>query len=213
MHPINPPKYLPWSLEILSLITALLVLLAIVLLLSIRQEKPLPDWPSVLQVNSLVAIFSAAFKVALLYPIAEGISELKWIWYATPQPTSDFDRFDAASRGPFGSMKLLITHPRNLLTSFGAVITIFAIAIDPFTQQVVQFYSCTVPSHSSTATIPRTNNYSSFLETGDGTPLGVRAYVDSEMLGAICHGLLRPPTNSTATLSPYCSSGNCTLNT
>lgn len=32
---------------------------------------------------------------------------IKWRWYRKPQPLSDAERFDAASRGPWGSFLLL----------------------------------------------------------------------------------------------------------
>src|SRR5207253_3218886 len=107
-------------------------LIAIVVLLTLRQDKPLPTWPSLLGINSLVAIFSAIFKVALLYPIVEGISELKWIWFATAKSVNDFDRFDSASRGPWGATKLLAKRPSNLFASLGALIMILSLGVDPF---------------------------------------------------------------------------------
>ena len=109
-----------WLPEIISLLLALLALLAIIILLALRKDKPLPNWPSLLNINSLVAIFSSMLKAALLFPIAECINELKWLWFANHQPVSDFDRFDSASRGPWGALKLLLKHPSDYLTSLGA---------------------------------------------------------------------------------------------
>lgn len=106
-----------WASEIASITFALIMLAAIVILLASRKDKPLPNWPSLLGINSLVAIFSSIFKVTLLYPIVQGISELKWIWFAAPRPVSDFDRFDAASRGPWGAFKLLVRRPSSLFVS------------------------------------------------------------------------------------------------
>lgn len=45
-------------------------------------------------------------------PAAEGISQLKWYWFNEPQPLIDLDRFDTASRGPWGSL-LLLFHTRK----------------------------------------------------------------------------------------------------
>jgi hypothetical protein len=51
---------------------------------------------------------------------------------------------DAASRGPMGSAILLLTFRVRPLASLGAVITILALAFDPFIQQIVQYPS--IPS-------------------------------------------------------------------
>ena len=194
------PK-IAWAPELASVMLALAMLAAIVILLTTRQDKPLPSWPSVLGINSLVAIFSSVFKVALLYPITEGISELKWIWFAFSQPVSDFDRFDSASRGPWGAFKLLIKHPLNLFTSLGAAIMILSLGVDPFTQQVLRFYNCPIAINGATATIARTNNYS----------IGVDTALDPKMVAALYQGMLNPPANASVAMSNYCPSGNCTF--
>lgn len=60
-----------WLQEITSFLLAIIALVAITILLAVRKDKPLPSWPSLLNINSLVAIFSSVIKVALLFPIAE----------------------------------------------------------------------------------------------------------------------------------------------
>jgi len=182
-------------------------LLAIIVLLALRRDKPLPDWPSLLNINSLVAIFSAVVKVALLFPIAECISELKWVWFAKPQPVSDFDRFDSAIRGPWGALKLLFERPDNILTSLGASVTILSLAIDPFAPQLLQFRSCLTPVEVASATVARTSNYTvGSLQLAVVTP-----QVNRQMTAAIHSGLLDPPSNASALMSSYCQSGNCTF--
>jgi Protein of unknown function (DUF3176) len=196
-----------WLPEITSVLLALIALVATIILLALRGGKPLPDWPSLLNINSLVAIFSAVVKVALLFPIAECISELKWIWFAKPQPVSDFDRFDSASRGPWGALKLLFERPNNILTSLGAAVTILTLAVDPFAQQLLQFHSCLIPVQGASATVARTNNYTAgTLQMSVGTPL-----VNRQMTAALYSGLLDPPPNASALMSTFCQSGNCTF--
>lgn len=194
------PSY-AWTPEIASVVLALLMLAAIVILLATRRGKPLPSWPSILGINSLVAIFSSVFKVALLFPVGEGVSEIKWWWFANPKPVSDFDRFDSASRGPWGALKLLIKHPMNLFSSLGAAIIILSLAVDPFTQQVLRFYNCSTAINGYTATVARTNSYTIGETTG----------LDLKLQGALYQGMLNPPTNATVAISTYCPSGNCTF--
>ena len=196
-----------WLPEIISFLFAVVAFLAIVILLAVRKDKPLPNWPSLIGINSLVAIFSSVLRVALLFPVAECVSELKWIWFANPQPVSDFDRFDSASRGPWGALKLLLKRPGNGLTSLGASITILLLAVGPFVQQILQFSSCPIPLEGSSAIVARTNNYTvGAFQRAVGDP-----FVDKKMTTALYQGLLDPPSNASALISTYCQSGNCTF--
>lgn len=196
-----------WLPEFTSFLLAVIAFLAIIILLAVRKDKPLPNWPSLIGINSLVAIFSSILRIALLLPIAECISELKWIWFANPQPVSDFDRFDSASRGPWGALKLLFKRPGNLLTSLGASITILTFAVGPFAQQLLRFSSCLIPFEGSSATVARTNNYTvGALQLALGDPS-----IDGRMTAALYQGLLNPPSNASALMSTYCPSGNCTF--
>ncbi|KAL9117633.1 MAG: hypothetical protein Q9187_005828 [Circinaria calcarea] len=146
-------------------------------------------------------------RVALLFPIAECMSELKWIWFANPHPVSDFDRFDSASRGPWGALKLLFKRPLNILTSLGASITILTLAIGPFAQQILQFSSCLKPIDGSSAIVARTNSYTA----GTPTLAAGQPRINRKMTTALYQGLLAPPLNATALISTYCQSGNCTF--
>ena len=196
-----------WLPEIASFLFALLALVAIIILLAARKDKPLPKWPSLLNINSLVAIFSSISKAALLLSISECIGELKWIWFANPQRVSDFDRFDSASRGPWGALLLLLKRPGNICASLGALITILTLAIDPFAQQVLHFNNCLRPIGGSLATIARTNNYTvGAFRIDPGTPL-----LDTKMTATLYQGLLSPPPNMSALVSTYCQTGNCTF--
>ena len=196
-----------WLPEIASFLFSLLALVAIVILLAARKDRPLPKWPSLLNINSLVAIFSSISKAALLLSISECIGELKWIWFANPQQVSDFDRFDSASRGPWGALVLLLKRPGNICASLGALITILTLAIDPFAQQVLHFDNCLRPIEGSSATIARTSNYTVgafLLALGNPT-------LDTKMTATLYQGLLSPPSNTSALVSTYCQTGNCTF--
>lgn len=71
-----------WGLEIMSSLLALGCIAAIAIVLFLRDRKPLPDWPALISVNSLVAIFTALFKASLIMPIAEGLAHFH---YYTPR--------------------------------------------------------------------------------------------------------------------------------
>lgn len=195
-----------WLKEILSLLVSIFALAAIVAVLVTYHDKPLQQLPSSISVNSLVSIFTSIFKAAMLLPITEGISELKWLWFAAPRLLSDLDCFDAASRGPLGSFKLFRSY-QSTLACLGALIIIFCVGIDPFTQQILHYHNCLRPLNEVSAVVPRTNNY-----TDANIYVGGPDYTfDGQMTLAFYKGLLEPPANASATIPVDCQSGNCTF--
>ncbi len=85
-----------------------------------------------------------------------------------------------------------------------------ALAIDPFSQQVIRYYSCSRPIPGALGTIPRTTNYT---KTGlnAGKTRGSIATLDDGMTTALYVGLLNPSANVSSQLSVLCSTGNCTF--
>lgn len=61
-----------WVPELVSISLALLSLLAIIILLVIHKDKPLPKWPKMITINSLLAVFSTLLKMGLALPLSEG---------------------------------------------------------------------------------------------------------------------------------------------
>jgi len=70
-------------------------------------NRPLPDLPLNITLNTFVAFFSTISKAAFMLPIAEAISQCKWNWFHSDRPLADFETFDEASRGFWGSVALL----------------------------------------------------------------------------------------------------------
>ena len=99
-----------WLLEILSTCAAIAVLVAVSVLLSAFDGRPNPLWTGGITLNTVVAFGSVLFRVSLMVPVASCISQLNWIWFAqAKRPLYDAVRFDQASRGLYGSMKLLVS--------------------------------------------------------------------------------------------------------
>lgn len=88
-----------WLWEILSIAAAALALVAIVITLVLHRDRPLPKWPSAITINALIAVFTAVFKACLMMPIAEGIGQLKWLWYQKSRSLRHMEQWDLASRG------------------------------------------------------------------------------------------------------------------
>src|ERR1700722_1247294 len=133
---------------------------AVIAIVYPHQNLPLPKWPYNISINSLLAVILVVMKAAMLLITAEGLSQLKWAWFKRRRTLQDLTRHDNASREPFGSLLLLWTlRSRNIVASISAFVTLAALAIDPFAQQVVRYYQCSIPIPKVNATIPRTNVY------------------------------------------------------
>ena len=130
------PRWLrDWWLETACCVVFTGALMAIVGAILPYQDQPLPQWPYNVSINTLISILIAISKAAMLLVTAEGISQLKWTWFLRKRPLQDMARYDMASRGPWGSLRLLLSlRGRDLVASVGAFVTVASIAIDPFAQ-------------------------------------------------------------------------------
>lgn len=97
-----------WWWELGSLFLSVACVGAIVSVVSLHNGQPQPEF--VLQgitLNAFVSVLAAVSKAALILPISEAIGQLKWYWFQDGAPLWDFQVYDAASRGPWGSFLLL----------------------------------------------------------------------------------------------------------
>jgi hypothetical protein len=83
-------------------------------------------------------VLSKIASAALILPISEAIGQLKWSWFHGKESKDafDFEIFDKASRGAWGSILLLFRTRGKSLAALGALLTIMLLAIDTFFQQV-----------------------------------------------------------------------------
>ena len=100
----------------------------------------------------------------------------------------------------------LIADTHSVLATLGAILTILALAIDPFTQQVIQYEGCLQEVPNSIAAIPRSNKY---LIGKTGGALSDN--LDAPMSSAITVGVITPPQNVSTLISSQCQFGNCTF--
>ncbi|KAJ9603954.1 hypothetical protein H2200_011476 [Cladophialophora chaetospira] len=195
-----------WIVEVVSLFVAILAFAATVTTVAIYQNHPLPRWPSHISTNALVAIFTTILKAALMMPVAEGY-QLKWNWFHKPRTLIDMEKLDSASRGPWGSFRLVFTVYRHYLALLGALISLAALAIDPFSQQVLHYYSCLQPVSDIVGTISATNNYTKF-----GVHTSARdTTLDNAMASALYTGTINPAPNASFGMPFQCATGNCTF--
>jgi hypothetical protein len=104
---------------------------------------------------------------------------------------------------PYETCRAILNRAPSHFVTFGALITILAIAIDPFTQQIVHPVLCYRKVLDSVASIPRANGFRGMgVHTGGGM-----AALDPGISAAIYAGLL----NSSQTVGFQCETGNCTF--
>lgn len=100
-----------WSLEIASLVLSVASFCCIVILLLQYDGKSLSSWKaSTLSLNTVVSILAGTSKASLALVISACLGQFKWNWIRNIEaPLIDFDRLDGASRGAWGSCRLLST--------------------------------------------------------------------------------------------------------
>lgn len=96
-----------WKWQLLVWLLATSIIATILVLFAVYQNRPLSDFKSRVQLATIVAIASVGAQSALLFPISSCLSQLKWLRLRTTRPLLDLQRFDDASRGPWGSLLML----------------------------------------------------------------------------------------------------------
>lgn len=103
-----------WPIESLALLTSLVCQIGLLVVLFRMADQPLDYWTASISLNTLVSILSAVSRSLLLFTVASCISQLKWVYILSPEVLGNFDLMDQASRGPSGSVKLLLKAPSDL---------------------------------------------------------------------------------------------------
>jgi hypothetical protein len=166
-----------WLLEIVSWVFSAMCMAAVIVVLFILKDDPLTKWSLVnkigLTLNAYISILSKLAGAALLLPVSEALGQLKWSWFQqNSKQMWDFEIFDNASRGPWGSLLLLIRTKGRALAALGAMITLCLMALDPFFQQVVDFPD-RWSLEDTISSIPRTIRYDPGVgdEISEGLPV------------------------------------------
>lgn len=94
----------------LSCLLALGALVGIFVVLKRFDGRALKDWPYSITINTLLSVLVTVIKAAIVVPLAEGISQLKWTWYKKrDHALGDVALYDVASRGIFGALKFVLS--------------------------------------------------------------------------------------------------------
>jgi len=143
-----------WWWELGAILVSLISMSLILTILCYMNGRLLSDWKLPIQLNSLIAIFSTFARSALMLALAEGLSQLKWNHFEKRHSTLDrLQIYDEASRGPWGSVMYLVKMSKDMraIAALGALLTILALAFEPFTQQIIEFSPQQTLSANATA--------------------------------------------------------------
>ncbi|KAK8171336.1 hypothetical protein BKA80DRAFT_306094 [Phyllosticta citrichinensis] len=172
-------------------------------------DKPLDWWTLPIRSNSLISILAAIAKAALILPATESISQLKWLYFSSSsRRLTDLQRFDDASRGPWGSftfpMHFHFKKP-TILASLDCIIIVAALALDSFTQQIISYPSRSITAVGTTASTPSAYAHDAGIVRESGSTFDSESR-DDQMQGAIFAGAYGLSSGSLL----QCPTGNCT---
>ena len=96
-----------WGPELIAWFFSALSFGAIIVILVLYDNHPFPDW--LFSINTVISTLAQVGQTALMVPAAACIDQLKWVWYSdNSQPLADFEFFNSAARGPWGSLLLIL---------------------------------------------------------------------------------------------------------
>ncbi|XXH00032.1 hypothetical protein Hte_006373 [Hypoxylon texense] len=174
---------------------------AIIGVLQAYDQSSLAQLPFQITLNSYLAFLTTLAKAALMPPVAEALSQIKWNWFHVDRPLEDIQVFDAASRGTFGSLFMLMKMNCGVTTRLGALAMALGLFTSPITQQLIDYPSRLVPSPHGQATIPVIQQ----VQIADD--VFTLPYAALEL--AITTGL--GSTKSIEPIPPDCPTSNCTF--
>ncbi len=164
-----------WWWEILAMTLSMASMSLLAFLLSKINGTPLETWNLPIEPHTLIAILTTTGKTALLVPAASCISQLKWRHFTEkPRKLINFQIFDDASRGPWGSILLVwhMTFRARLLVAPGfALVTVLVLGIDPSAQQILKFPVRESPLRNVSVVLGTADMYylKGFLENTDAS--------------------------------------------
>ncbi|PQE31741.1 Carboxylic ester hydrolase protein [Rutstroemia sp. NJR-2017a WRK4] len=162
-----------WFIEIISYVFCVISFGVVIVIIKVYNQQPIFNWHGI-SLNTWVSVFTTISEALLMLTVSACLSQWNYISFSQrPRNLLQFDTVDNASRGPKGSLSLLWFVRLKSLVSIGAGITVLAIAIDPFVQQIIGFGERQVAGSSNSTSIARAVRYSRTLyQTMSMLPLG-----------------------------------------
>lgn len=152
-----------WARECVAVIFSVLCMAAIAIIALNIDGIQLSQWHLDLQPSTVLSILTTACQSSLMFSVAEIIGFSKWFYFMRrSRYLKEFDVFDSASRGPLGSLNLLRPGRSGLrpwIAYTGASITILALAMGPFSQQIISLRDSQVLLTQANSTTFVTNTW------------------------------------------------------
>ncbi|KAM3448746.1 hypothetical protein MY3296_007554 [Beauveria thailandica] len=188
--------------------------------------------------NAVVAVLSVAMKAALTSAVATCLGQWKWIIFSREECcVLDFEKIDQASRGVgllrcihsqsrvvsgvaiLDQVQTLTATSRRTAAKLGAFVVLLAIALGPFSQQLIQVKTTMVYSKMQGYPIARSTAYDlgNVTETGPKQRLfgseeayhQVTAEIDPSLEAFILYGLFNERSLYQKRADMYCWSRDC----
>ncbi|KAE8153352.1 hypothetical protein BDV25DRAFT_136958 [Aspergillus avenaceus] len=192
-----------WSWEVFAIHCSVAFFCDIIYILLRRDDQPHVDsLPLGLTLNATVSVLATGSKALLITAIAGCIGQMKWIWFSKGKRSlEDFQYLENASRGPLGSIIVLVKHRPKSYICIGAAVYVLAVAFDPFMQQVLRY-----------PTVYKTFNLSTNRATGLPTNIFNEDFVRAIYAGVWANMTQKLPScpSLNCSWSPFESVGFCT---
>jgi hypothetical protein len=187
--------------------------------LKIFDGKPQDSWlGGDLTINGLIAILATICRTCLMFSVAACLAQGKWNQLESnhevnkkPYQLGSFALFDEASKGPWGSTRLLWKYKGLHLACMGASITIFSLALGAFSQQLVGLETRETATESlgSAGDVPRSSRVG-LINLEDPRNRGGYSMLSSDVKLAILNGAMGSANETVPPPQVTCPSGNCT---
>ncbi len=225
-----------WGFELAAIALSCMAFAALTVVLQTFDGQPQQAWPyNHLTLNGLVALLSTFTRTALLVPVAAAISQEKWLWFfpqkrsrSTGRPLEHLEVIDQASRGAWGSLKMIWTTKARHSLTLGGLLMVLSLGFDTFSQQIlsVRFRSVVSGDPGQSASFARSEVFGpdnligiSLVSSPGATvgpPVGVPGFANTTgvsnaaslaLRAAVANGILG---GNVPELSIHCSTGKCT---
>jgi hypothetical protein len=206
--------YDSWYVESAAILLSVLSLGGTCVVAAIYNGRILWEWDAPFSLNAVIAVLGTLLKGSAMLAVTAALCQLRWNWLSQKgRRFEHFQIFDAASRGPLGSVWLLSQLRLRLfgLPSIGAMVVIVALASDSFIQAAVTFPLRSRIDDPNGSWIAVARNYSDHGDNWLINRTGHWAWdASSAMKSALYTGVLAPPENNPQVLIA-CVTGNCTV--